>query len=529
MIRRIPLVLLAVLLLPQSAGAYAFLSNWGCEEGKAAIWLQQPSPWHLSVGGYSRMPREAVEKVFIDSAAAWGKPCCSSFRAEYLGATTEGYYGPGNNIAFEESSWPQEFGHQYSTIAVTLNRYRGCSIEGSGMAFNGRGFRFDTGGRATDLQAVATHEFGHWIGLAHTNVPGSTMLPFYSGQEGRTPGHDDEAGACFLYRQACTCTEDADCESHERCVDEACAALACTGNADCPEGAACIDGACEPGCRVHADCGASGWCEEGVCRERFDRCDVCKPCTSHSDCGSLAHGYRCLSLGEQSVCTRQCGTDADCPGTSVCQPGWQLCGSPDSPWTLCKNGFTCEVETHGCSHLGETCSGPDGCGGSSDTCVDLDGRKACSCTCTADSDCGEGGVCLSDPVTKDRACFPKEELEACGHFYCHPSESCIKGELRCGRDPCSGITCGEGETCRLGACVDPCQDVTCKEGFVCEDGSCAEAPKAAAAPPKTPKKSTCSASGSGMVSLPLLLLFGHLLLRGRRGSVGTLDRFDPRA
>jgi hypothetical protein len=40
-------------------------------------------------------------------------------------------------------------------------------------------------------------------------------------------------------------------------------------------------------------------------------------------------------------------------------------------------------------------------------------------------------------------------------------------------DACDGVSCGEGERCRDGACVpDPCATTMCSEGFRCVEGSC---------------------------------------------------------
>ncbi len=50
-----------------------------------------------------------------------------------------------------------------------------------------------------DLLTVTVHELGHSLGLAHTNVPNSTMNPFYPTPN--TPALDDRAGIKNIYRE----------------------------------------------------------------------------------------------------------------------------------------------------------------------------------------------------------------------------------------------------------------------------------------------------------------------------------------
>lgn len=56
-------------------------------------------------------------------------------------------------------------------------------------------------GNGIDIQGVATHEYGHALGLGHSNVSGATMFPSISGSGtgARTIAADDRAGVQCIY------------------------------------------------------------------------------------------------------------------------------------------------------------------------------------------------------------------------------------------------------------------------------------------------------------------------------------------
>lgn len=57
---------------------------------------------------------------------------------------------------------------------------------------------------AFDIQGIVAHEYGHILGLGHSNVPGSTMFPTVAGNgvAARSIEADDRAGVQFVYGAA---------------------------------------------------------------------------------------------------------------------------------------------------------------------------------------------------------------------------------------------------------------------------------------------------------------------------------------
>lgn len=572
------LLALALVAPPSPAHAYQFISSAGCSPGLGAAW-KFPTNWYLNSSGYSRLPFADMEAVMKAGVEVWTSPCCSSFASVYQGTASESAMGnsPKNIVSFFEDTWPRELGGRRSTIAVTLVQSRpDCSIAFSDMVFNGVGFTFRLGSD-TDLQAIATHEFGHWLGLDHTSTRGSTMLPYYQGgTSGRALGPDDEAGVCALYPGWCEgCEEDADCPPGRDCDNGACVIPSCAVNADCATGFFCSAGSCLPGCRTHLECGEDESCERGVCRAKPTGCTICDTCSTDADCGT-SRSYRCVDLGTGSnVCTKFCSDDSDCDGDSTCyqfgsgQSSFQLCFAPGATdeTDVCPASYQCQADGPApaltCTKLWDVCpANADGCGGRSDFCVPTGLNSKCSCTCRADDECGEGARCLTDPVTGTQACYPDTLIEECGNTFCPPGlgcrddaciptcmgflcerseiclddecvsacESCPTGTICDGAsakcvpvDRCAGMVCASGSRCVDGACLEggTCENVSCADGLVCRDDACVKADAGS-----SKGDGGCSGCASGEAGLSLLgaLALGAAALRRRRGREGSRSR-----
>jgi hypothetical protein len=91
---------------------------------------------------------------------------------------------------------------------VLAHAYQPCNESfcnasyGGDMHFDNTNVWSDGGGAGTiDFYTVALHEFGHALGLGHSNVVGSVMEAFYGGQR-RNLSADDIAGIQAIYGMA---------------------------------------------------------------------------------------------------------------------------------------------------------------------------------------------------------------------------------------------------------------------------------------------------------------------------------------
>ncbi|HTQ07147.1 MAG TPA: matrixin family metalloprotease [Polyangiaceae bacterium] len=110
-----------------------------------------------------------------------------------------------NVFMFRDGTWPYVGGED--TLALTTVTYNteNAQIYDADVEINSAQATFtfsdDPLKTVDDLQAVLTHECGHFLGLSHDPVNTSTMFPEYSPGElyQRNPGADDIAGICDIY------------------------------------------------------------------------------------------------------------------------------------------------------------------------------------------------------------------------------------------------------------------------------------------------------------------------------------------
>ena len=377
------------------------------------------------------------------------------------------------------------------TLAYTNVLYFGTghSIDGD-MMFNDSDFSWRTsvGGQERgcvrgaaecfDIQTVALHEAGHFLGFGHVECADAVMFPSGSGGASNvTLSSHEEAGGCAIYppREG----------DSARALGEACASLA-----ECPAGAMCLQassggtlyGHCVARCAAHSECGAGFVCAEiplvggdsmkycapGLRNTASDSSgnpigDLCSPCSSGQHCQSGL----CLEEDGVSVCSRACNELNQCPENYSCvfpSSGGAYCW-PDDPGL-------CGVDTR--PDLNEVCF-QEGAGDSGEdlyepcgpglTCMGFrprcQGREgACLLYCDTGMACPDNLTCCFGLDDKGHCMEAASDRNVGGCFDLRrEGEACVSAEQSVCVDGHECVAYGEltqakcYETCESGTCV----------------------------------------------------------------------------
>lgn len=452
-----------------------------------------PVGYHPNENAPSSLPDISdVRRIFSDSFEAWTSPCCSSFSVTDLGttsATADDQRDSYNVMSFREESWNPTLGDASTTLGVTIPLMypSTCELVSADVVFNAYQFNFVDGNpRGTwdaDLQSIATHEFGHFLGLGHTPIYDATMYAAYTGGEGARSLHQDDIdGVCDLYPQACSCTGDADCNGNQECIDGVCQIPPCVSNSDCDPGLVCDNGDCVvPPCESDGDCTGGYICTDGSCVPDQD-CPICGPCSVNDDCGAQGICIPAGYMDSESHCTSWCQSSADCPGNTECfevptdSGTYYLCFNPDADTRgPCPAGYVCEDDsTDPDLCAGVTCPEGQVCNPATGTCQGGTTQGDCvvcdTCNPNSSGTCGAEGTCLSFidgpsvcsvPCNADGSCpgnstcFQLEDADG------NPQNWCLNDNA-----PSAGI-CGGGWDCIEETPVGPCDGVVCPDGSTC--------------------------------------------------------------
>jgi hypothetical protein len=176
-------------LFSSAARAYTLLGTW-----------PQPSvPYYINPTNLD-LPPSAIAPAIRAGADAWPVQSGASFAFTFAGfssQTTNTNDGI-NLVMFRNAS-------SGSALATTYSWFSGTRIIDTDIVFWDAGFQFFTGSSGCSggfyIEDVATHEFGHALGLGHSTVAGATMYPSIStcSQQSRVLDPDDIAAVLSLY------------------------------------------------------------------------------------------------------------------------------------------------------------------------------------------------------------------------------------------------------------------------------------------------------------------------------------------
>ena len=266
------------------------------------------------------------------------------------------------------------------------------------------------------------------------------------------------------------------CQPGEGCfLDE------CTSNASCQSGW-CVehlgDGVCTKACQD--ECPAGWSCQQIAGTEPdvvfvcvSDHANLCKPCASNGDCGTVGKQDVCLDYGDEGSF---CGGSCEDPDT-----GAEL----ECPW-----GFSCQTTvTVDGSSLKQCVSDTGSC-----PCAEKSISLGLSTPCTAHSDqgvCAGHRICTDEGLSDCNAKVPaKEECNGlddncnglvdeatcddgiqCTVDSCDPESGCLHDSLDNG-ECTDGNPCTVADHCVAGECVG--SSVLCDDSNSCTDDSCSE-------------------------------------------------------
>lgn len=196
----------------------------GCPLGGVAVhFTELPIVYRFHARGSRQLVRDEARSAIREAFHRWSDAICDDGRRTSLrfregddldedkplkpGARGSEPFG----IYFRDFGWPHDTPD--ATLALTTHFFGMATgrIEYSDMEINTATKRFSTleaAGEGIDLQAVVTHEVGHYIGLAHSREPLSIMAASYCETDDRCEkgrvaarrlGPDDIDAVCTVY------------------------------------------------------------------------------------------------------------------------------------------------------------------------------------------------------------------------------------------------------------------------------------------------------------------------------------------
>jgi len=206
MIRRSPWLLAAALgcaslLHPADVRAFRMIQN--TTPGRTSVgagvsctasggfvhWNSATVAWRHNTAGQGGKP--GIAAALQSALSAWTGVTPAGYTLAYAGTTNAGFTTDGTSTVL----WATGNGCTGGCLAITaLVLGPGQVITECDISFN-TSFVWNTDGADYDVQAIAAHEFGHGMGIHHTEITKHrnrpTMYTAYFGTQGRTLEADD--------------------------------------------------------------------------------------------------------------------------------------------------------------------------------------------------------------------------------------------------------------------------------------------------------------------------------------------------
>ena len=312
-----------------------------------------PVEYELHMTGSADLTFAQVQTTVAATFATWEQVPCASIAYRLVGTTDLPVAVDGHNvISFIETSWIYGREAAGATALFIID-----GMQTADVAMNGENYRWALGPSGAlaasgtfDLQAVLTHELGHFSGLGHTMVAHDTMYYSWTPWQGqRTPSADDKRGLCSIYPvtgHECTaagtgCPAGASCQTTDqgRLCDTPIEPIGATCNYDHVEcsdfclftAASLSSGYCSRFCDSNADCPLTHHCD--VASAGSMKVKVCfagaqpRPIDAMTECAldeECAGGEYCTTAG---ACSFDCRVDNDCGGSLTCDDHGRCAGA----------------------------------------------------------------------------------------------------------------------------------------------------------------------------------------------------------